>query len=112
MTLDVAVKAPIPSASDAPLDAVALVLLHHDAHYRLLERSLRDFQRLERQLQQEPRPKASTALPSIIPAIEAYCDVNLSFYPAEQQAARLAIALEDFLRELAADSQLLASARP
>ncbi|KAE8913715.1 hypothetical protein PF005_g9904 [Phytophthora fragariae] len=109
MTLDVAVKAPLSPAPDAPLDAASLILLHHDGHFRLLERTLRDFQRLERQLQQEPRPHSSAALPSIIPTIEAYCDVKPSFYPPEQQAARLAIALETYLRELAANSQVLAS---
>ncbi|KAG6594082.1 Phox homologous domain [Phytophthora cinnamomi] len=109
MTLDVAVKVPPSPGPDAPLDAVALVLLHHDDHFRLLERSLRDFQRLERQLQQESGSKTSATLPAITAAIEAYCDVKPSFYPPEQQAARLAIALEDYLRELAANSQLLAS---
>ncbi|GMF40318.1 unnamed protein product [Phytophthora fragariaefolia] len=98
MTLDVAVKAPPPAAADA----AALVLLHHDGHFRLLERSPRDFRRLERQLQQET---SCASLPSLGRVTAA----ARSFHPPEQLAARVAVALERFLVELTSNSPLLAA---
>ncbi|KAG3086495.1 hypothetical protein PI124_g17515 [Phytophthora idaei] len=105
MKLDVAVKVP-PSPS---LNAVVLLLLYRDSHFRILERTLRDFQHFEHQLQLETEKSQRFAtIGSVLPAIEAYCDSKPSFYPSNQLGVRLAIALEDFIRQLVANSELLA----
>ncbi|KUF95814.1 hypothetical protein AM587_10014083 [Phytophthora nicotianae] len=107
MMLDVAVQAPL---SPSP-HAVVLVLLHHNNHFRSLERNLRDFQHLERQLQLEAKKfQRSPCIPSVLPAIEACCDSKPSFYPSNQLGVRLAIALENFIHHLVSNSELATSA--
>ncbi|CEG50425.1 Phox homologous domain [Plasmopara halstedii] len=97
MTLSFAVKAP-PSPSRK---ATVIILLHFKGHYRLIERTLRNFQHLERQLEQEfKQSHDSVSFTSVLPAIEAYCDAKLCFYPSNQLGIRLAVALEEFLRRL------------
>ncbi|KAG7385736.1 hypothetical protein PHYBOEH_008907 [Phytophthora boehmeriae] len=107
MPLDVTVK-PLPAACEASQDTIAQILLHSQGHFRLLERSLQDFQHLERRLQLE---KAHSApIPSVIAAIQAYCgdfDPRTSFYAPDQRGFRLAFALEAFLNQLVARSELL-----
>ncbi|KAL3661097.1 hypothetical protein V7S43_013706 [Phytophthora oleae] len=107
MSLDVAVKVPPSPCLDAPQDTTTLVLLHYDGHLRLLERKLHDFQQLERHLQLEAAAQRFSPLPSVLTAIEAYCEANPRFYPSSQLGVRLAIALEGFIRELVTDTDLL-----
>ncbi|KAF4034784.1 hypothetical protein GN244_ATG13237 [Phytophthora infestans] len=103
MTIDVVVKSP-PSPSP---NATVLLLLHHDHHFRILERTLRDFKHLERRLELESQRSATIA--SVLPPIEEYCGSKPSFYPSNQLGTRLSIALEDFIRQLVTNSELLAT---
>ncbi|TDH66930.1 hypothetical protein CCR75_007307 [Bremia lactucae] len=103
MTLDLAVEAPCSPS----LNAVSFVLLHHDGHFRLVRRTLRDFQYLAGQLQLESRTNGtSDSFSSLLSAIGAYCDDKPSFYPSKQLGIRLAFVLEGFLRSLMADCEI------
>lgn len=104
MALDLAIQAP----SSPSLDAIALILLHFEGQFRLLERTLRDFQLLERQLQLEStQRRGSRIVASVYEAVEASCDAKPSFYPLNQLGSRLAVTLEDFLRQLVTNYELL-----
>ncbi|CAH0521527.1 unnamed protein product [Peronospora belbahrii] len=108
MPLDVVIKVPSSCADPAPLETSTLVLLHHNGHFRILERTLRDFLHLERQLQLESQAKTFFSdSASISSSFEAYCDAKRSFYPSNQHGIRLAITLETFLRRLTLNSELL-----
>ncbi|KAK1937068.1 hypothetical protein P3T76_009846 [Phytophthora citrophthora] len=109
MSLDAIVKVPPSPCPYAPQDTTTLVLLHYDGHFRLLERTLHDFQQLERQLQQNEATKQFSSPASVLPAIEAYYAAKPTFYPSNQLGIRLAIALEEFIRELTADADLLST---
>uniref|UniRef100_M4C2R6 GOLD domain-containing protein n=1 Tax=Hyaloperonospora arabidopsidis (strain Emoy2) TaxID=559515 RepID=M4C2R6_HYAAE len=112
MSLDIAVKVSPTGVSDARLDATARVLLHQDGHYQLIERSLRDFLHLERQIHAEIAAAAASPLStSISQSIDAFYNANRSVYPYNQLSARLSIQLETFLLHLVLSSEFLATSR-
>ncbi|KAI9919877.1 hypothetical protein PsorP6_015959 [Peronosclerospora sorghi] len=106
----VAVNVPACAASNAPLRTTTLVLLHEDGHFLLLERTLRDFLHLERQLQLEAHAtsvaRAAVGV-SCAASIEAFVEDKTSLYPSNQLGVRLAIALETFVRQLTSNAELL-----
>ncbi|CAI5742074.1 unnamed protein product [Peronospora destructor] len=108
MPVDVRLQVPSSPVSDTPLDTSTLVLLHDNGHFRLVDRNLRDFLHLERQLERERIAKAlipdSVAISSLLAAFDG---AKPSFYPSNQLGTRLAIALETFLRYLTSNSELL-----
>ncbi|CAI5707213.1 unnamed protein product [Peronospora effusa] len=108
MPIDVIVKVPSPPVSDTPLDTTTLVLLHHKGHFCLLDRNLRDFLHLERQLSREfPAKVLIPDAISISSLLEAYDDAKTSFYPSHQLGTRLEIVIETFLHYLTSNSELL-----
>ncbi|UIZ22035.1 hypothetical protein KXD40_008903 [Peronospora effusa] len=108
MPIDVIVKVPSPPVSDTPLDTTTLVLLHHKGHFCLLDRNLRDFLHLERQLLREfPAKVLIPDAISISSLLEAYDDAKTSFYPSHQLVTRLEIVIETFLHYLTSNSELL-----
>ncbi|KAL4166742.1 hypothetical protein KRP22_013994 [Phytophthora ramorum] len=100
--MEVAVKAPPCPAEEGPLATLVLVLLHYEGHFRVLERSLREFQHLALE------SAAQVAQSPVFLAIEAY-EAKPSFYTWQQAGARLAAALEACLIPLVTNPELLAT---
>uniref|UniRef100_A0AAV1TUZ6 GOLD domain-containing protein n=1 Tax=Peronospora matthiolae TaxID=2874970 RepID=A0AAV1TUZ6_9STRA len=112
MSLDIAVKVSPTGVLNERLDATARVLLHQDGHYQLIERSLRDFLHLERQLHAEIATAAASPLStSISQSIDAFSNANRSVYPFDHLSIRLSVQLETFLLHLALRSEFLATSR-
>ncbi|RLN91886.1 hypothetical protein BBJ28_00027007, partial [Nothophytophthora sp. Chile5] len=120
--LQVAVKPLPPPRRDRseycdPHEVTADVLLHWAGRFRHLERSLRDFEHLERHLQLENKT-AVAPLPMISSAILKYCasvddaegsSTAWALHFWEQSGVRLAFALESYLTQLVNYPELLAS---
>ncbi|RLN93059.1 hypothetical protein BBJ28_00004506 [Nothophytophthora sp. Chile5] len=100
-----------------PHEVTADVLLHWSGRFRHLERSLLDFEHLERHLQLENNTTAAP-LPMISSAILKYCASSgdaegssavWALQSWEQSGVRLAFALESYLTQLVNYPELLAS---